>query len=771
MVGGSLVVAVMLALGFTIPQVFLVLAIASGGVALHIARLLPRDLAKTVVAALFRWLYRVEVQGLDKLRGETGPLVIVANHVSWLDGALMACFIPGDTAFAINTHIFSTWWAGLSRHFATMIPVDPANPLSTKTMIRAVEAGKRLIIFPEGRLTVTGALMKVYDGPAVIADKAKAKLVPVKIEGVQFSTFTRLKGKMPLRWFPKVTITVQDPVGLDLPATLKGRARRHAAGQRLYDVLSKMMFQTRRTDVALFTALLDARRLHGGDQPVVEDIDNYMRPLNYDRLVFASLMLGRKLAGLSQPGERVGLLLPNSVGAVVTFLALQSQGRVPAMLNFSTGTEAMLSACKAAEIRTILTSRRFIDKARLGEAAGRLDLAAKLVYLEDIRAQTGPAAKMVLSLMGLPPLRRAFTRLALLLRRPPKTLADDPAVVLFTSGSEGLPKGVVLSHRNLLANIAQLGARIDFSPADRVFNALPIFHSFGLTGGFLLPILSGIKTFMYPSPLHYKIVPELIYDTNATVMFGTNTFLTGYARHANAYDFYSVRYIFAGAEKVEAETRRTYADKFGLRILEGYGATETAPALAINTPMYFKAGTVGRLLPGIEARLETVPGVAEGRQLWVKGPNVMLGYLKEDRPGVLIAPADGWYDTGDIVALDADGFLSIVGRAKRFVKVAGEMVSLGAVEAAAASLWPGRAHAAVGVNDARKGEQIVLVTDQPGASRADLLTQAKARGTAELLVPRRVIVVDQLPLLGSGKIDYPAVAGLVAAAEETLPPT
>ena len=767
MVAGSVIVAVMLAAGLSIPDIFLAVAVGTAFVAAIICKLLPRELFCSVAAWLFRRLYRVEVLGLEKLRAVNGPMVIVANHVSWLDGPLMAAFIPGDTAFAINSFVFTKWWGRLSKVFAHIIPVDPTNPMSTKSMIRAVEDGKRLIIFPEGRLTVTGSLMKVYDGPGVIADKAKATLVPVKIDGTQLCRLNRLEGKMPLKTFPKITISVQDPVNLRIPAELKGRARRRIAAQHLYDVMSTMMFQTRSTDVTLFEGLLEARRVHGGAKGIVEDIETITRPLSYDRLVFGSLMLGRTIARLSRPGEYLGVLLPNAAGTVVTLFALQSQGRVPAMLNFSSGAENMLSACRAAEIRTILTSRRFIGKARLEDSLARLAAETRVIYLEDVKAQAGRLAAVLVAAMDLPLLGASFTalfsRLALARWRLSRRVAqgpDTPAVALFTSGSEGKPKGVILSHRNLLANIAQLGARVDFNPADKVFNALPIFHSFGLTGGLLLPVLSGIKTFVYPSPLHYRIVPELAYDTNATVMFGTNTFLAGYAKHANVYDFYSVRYIFAGAERVEDETRRVCFEKFGLRILEGYGATETAPVIAVNTPMYFRAGTVGRILPGIDFRLAAVPGVDDGQRLIVKGPNVMMGYLKDDAPGVLQPPADGWYDTGDIVALDADGFLRIVGRAKRFVKIAGDMVSLGAVEAAAAAVWPGCAHAAVGVADPKKGEQIILLTDQPQATRASLLAYAKEKGLSELMVPKTVQPVDRLPLLGTGKIDYPAVLAL-----------
>jgi acyl-[acyl-carrier-protein]-phospholipid O-acyltransferase/long-chain-fatty-acid--[acyl-carrier-protein] ligase len=337
---------------------------------------------------------------------------------------------------------------------------------------------------------------------------------------------------------------------------------------------------------------------------------------------------------------------------------------------------------------------------------------------------------------------------------------NDPAVILFTSGSEGVPKGVVLSHRNILANSAQCLARLAANGEDLVFNVLPVFHSFGLTGGLMMPLLGGVPVYLYPSPLHYRIVPELIYDSCATIFFGTDTdtFLRGYARTAHPYDFRSVRLIVAGAEAVKESTRQTYMERFGVRVLEGYGVTETAPVLAMNTPIANKAGTVGRLSPLMRARLEPVAGIAEGGRLFVSGPNVMLGYYRAENPGVLEAPNDGWHDTGDVVTIDAQGFISIKGRVKRFAKIGGEMVSLAAVEALAAEAFPGAPLMVVSLPDARKGERLVLLTTDATLKRDGLQKHARARGAAELMVPAEIVRVDSLPLLGSGKPDYVAAA-------------
>jgi acyl-[acyl-carrier-protein]-phospholipid O-acyltransferase/long-chain-fatty-acid--[acyl-carrier-protein] ligase len=415
----------------------------------------------------------------------------------------------------------------------------------------------------------------------------------------------------------------------------------------------------------------------------------------------------------------------------------------------------MLAACQAARLKVLLTSHRFIVAAKLDGVAAELAKHVEISYLEDVQATIGIADRLLGVLMS---------RVPAMARRSSTAKPRDPAVVLFTSGSEGTPKGVVLSHANIMANRYQLGAVVDFNSTDKVFNALPIFHSFGLTGGLLLPLLTGVRTFLYPSPLHYRIVPQLAYGANATILFGTDTFLAGYARAAHAYDFYSVRYVFAGAERVRDETRKVWFDKFGLRILEGYGATETSPVISVNTAMHFKAGSVGRFVPGLDCRLAPVPGVADGGRLSLSGPNVMLGYLRVERPGEIEPPGNGVYDTGDIVAVDDRGFVTILGRARRFAKIAGEMVSLTAVERMVSELWPDDHHAVVAAPDERKGEQLVLVTDRRDAVRTLLLEHAHKAGTPELFVPRRILSVPEIPVLGTGKIDYGRIAELARQA-------
>ena len=742
----SVIAIVVLGLGFQVEHLFLLIALAGLGVAAYVCMLLPDYLFKSLLQGLFKFLYKVEVRGLDNYEKAGPRAIIVGNHVSLLDPPLLAAFLPGRPMFAVNSFVAEWFWVKPFLKLVDAFPLDPTNPFAIKSLIKEVKKDKHCVIFPEGRLTETGALMKIYEGPGMIADKSEAVIIPVRLDGVQHTPFARLKGKVPLRNFPKITITILEPRSFKISEEYKGRARRRIAARQLYNLMEDMMFLTQDREQTLYDALMKARHVNGDHEIITEDIER--KPMRFKQLVRGSVVLGRKIAGFTKKGENVGFMLPNSCVAAVTFFGLQAFGRVPAMLNYSSGTQAVLSACRSAQIGTVISSRRFIEFARLTKLVEEMESQVKFVYLEDIRSKISFLDRI----RGFySPITAEYTH------KRQGIVPDDPAVILFTSGSEGLPKGVVLSHANLMANIVQMTSRVDFNRQDIVFNCLPIFHSFGLTAGTLLPILSGIRTFLYPNPLHYRIVPEMVYSSNASIMFGTDTFLNGYARMADPYDFYRMRYIFAGAEKVKDETKQLYMDRFGVRVLEGYGSTETSPALTLNAPMQMKAGTVGRLLPGIEYRLDDVPGVEHGGRLFVRGPNVMLGYYLHDQPGVIQPPEGGWHDTGDIVDVDAQGFVTILGRAKRFAKIAGEMVSLTSVETMVSKVYPDFTHAVVAIPDKRKGEQLILVSTCADIKREDLSKYAGENGMSELSVPKTILSMDKLPVLGSGKTDYTAL--------------
>jgi acyl-[acyl-carrier-protein]-phospholipid O-acyltransferase / long-chain-fatty-acid--[acyl-carrier-protein] ligase len=745
-IGSVLFGALQQAIGLSVPMSFVVLGVGTLVVAIIIARTMPTSWVIDFLSIVFRAFYHLEVKGYENIAKAGDNAIVALNHVSFLDPPLAMSLLPKRPVFAIDVTMSRHWWIQPFLKFARTMALDPLKPFSLRAIINAVKDGNMLVIFPEGRITVTGSLMKIYDGAAMIADRSDAMVVPVHIDGPEATIFSRLNGsQVRRRWFPKITVNILEPIKLKIDPEIKGRKRRQAAGAALYEVMSDLMFRSTPTDRTVVEALIEAMKVHGPAWPAIED--PVSGALTYRRLMQAVAILGAKLMPLALGGRPLGVMLPTSNGGVVTLFAVMSAGRVPAMINFTSGAANILAACRAAEIDTILTSRAFVEKGHLENLVAQLEKAVRIVYLEDIRATITTADKLRGLLRWKKPL---------VARKP-----DDWAVILFTSGTEGLPKGVVLSHRNVLTNVAQCAARIDFGREDKLFNALPIFHSFGFTGGVVLPLISGVPLFLYPSPLHYRTVPELVYWKCATVLFGTDTFLAGYGRMANPYDFRSLRYVVAGAEPVRDSTRRIYLEKFGLRILEGYGVTETSPVLALNTPMFNKFGSVGRLLPGMQAKLEHVEGVEEGGRLYVSGPNVMLGYLRADRPGVLEPPPEGWHDTGDIVTIDAEGFITIQGRAKRFAKVGGEMISLAAVEMLASDLWPNNVSAVAAAPDARKGERLILVTDKPGATRADFQAYARSKHASELMLPSEVIVLDKLPLLGSGKVDHMALGKFV----------
>lgn len=699
--------------------------------------------------------------------------IYVANYASWIDPLLLMLLLHNefgenepDFVVAVNIRHKHLWWSKLAARLGNVLHYDPVKVDAECSALLAdvIRSGRTVILLPEGRPTDTGALLPICDTLANLLAEADPLLHPLYIDGTERTLFSNIKPRQcRTAWWPRITLHVFPAVRLTLPAGSKGRERTLQAAGQVYDLLSQIAFERYDYHCTLFRGILRAMRRHGGRHIIAEDAER--NRLSYRRLVAGSYILGRAMCRkLKRDEETVGLMLPNANGALVAFCGLQAYGRVPAMLNFTAGRRNICSAARTAMIRTVFTSKRFVKIADMEQTINALrEEGLNVIYLEDLRRKISLAAK----LRGLLRARAGFRGYDRLHRN--SHLAYDserPAVILFTSGSEGAPKGVALSHENLMANVAQLHGRIDFGARDCLFNPLPMFHTSGLTGGVILPLMSGMKMFLYPSPLHYQTIPELIADTQSTILFATDTFLCGYARYAHPYHLHRLRYVFAGAEKLREETRRLWAEKFGVRIFEGYGVTETAPVLAFNTPMHCRPGAVGRLAPGILHQLVPVEGIEAGGRLVVQGPNIMIGYLLPDNPGQLVPPQEGWHDTGDIVDIDEEGFVYIVGRAKRFAKIGGEMVALSAVEQQVEALWPDAQHAVVAMPDSRKGEQLALVSTQGNAERTVIAAHFREQGLPELYIPRMVMVVDEIPLLGSGKIDYPAVQALVIQEEK-----
>ena len=701
---------------------------------------------------LLRTLFRFQAYNLDALK-TPGPVLLIPNHTSWIDWLFLWVCLEEDWKFVSSSVSAQTNWLFrilmINRY---TLPVDTHSPYAVKHMAEFLKGGGRLVLFAEGRLSRTGTLMKLFDGTGFLIFKTKAKVITAYLRGAGGLPYSPNPGWK--KCFPKVTAHFSTALTApELGEISTGRARARLTGW-LRDQMVRQQFDVETAFGApnILAAVSEIARKHPG-QLILEDAT--LQSLTYRKLMVGADVLAQALRGTVAGSERVGLLLPNVNATPVAILALWSLDKIPAVLNFSSGTPTMLACAELAGLKHIVTSRVFLERTKIN-ADDFVKAGIGLIYLEDVRT-------------GITGSQKLFTLLRRIFHLPSSDhsspAADSTAVVVFTSGSEGVPKGVELTHANILANIRQMLAVTDITDGDRLFNCLPLFHSFGLTVGTFLPLVRGIYIFLYPSPLHYRMVPAAFYEHDCTVFLSTNTFLNGYARKAHPYDFRSLRYLFAAAEKLQEATALAWSQKYGVRILEGYGATECAPCLSVNTPLEPRYGSVGRLLPGMEHKLEPVEGVAEGGRLFVRGPNVMKGYLNAEANAKFQA-LGGWYDTGDIVSVDAEGYLHILGRMKRFAKVSGEMVSLTAVEDALAGAFPQYGlHCQIAIitrPEENKGEALIAVTNEPKLTLDEIRDAIKAKGLTNLSVPRAIKVVNEIPKLGTGKVNHRELQALIS---------
>ncbi|MBZ9808646.1 AMP-binding protein [Mesorhizobium sp. BR1-1-9] len=685
----------------------------------------------------FKLAYRISDSRIAIARDAAAPVIYVISHQSHFEPALMLSLLPDDTLHILDGASARAPWLEPWRELGRTIAFNAEHVFVSRRLVRVLKGKGRLAVYLPDAVEPDVKSFRLFRAVTRIAMQADARIVPIFVGGARDLPVSLTPASIaPRRWFPRLSISALEPMTIaELVARIPDQASNTNA---LFDRFSEARFAAADLDRGLFLAMRDAATRVGASHPIIEDVVS--GALSYRKLFIGARVLGRRFEAVTAPGEAVGLLLPNANGVVLSLVGLLSAGRVAAMINYTAGPASITAAIRTAVIRTVVSSRAFIEKADLGDIVTAVEKGgAKFLWLEDTRASVTALEKLTAALLWRWPLQRQD--------------AAKPAVILFTSGSEGTPKAVVLSHKNLYANAMQAEARVTISPADILLNVLPVFHSFGLTGGTILPLVTGVKLFLYPSPLHYKIIPEIARKVKPTVMFGTDTFLANYARTAKDGDFSSLRFVVAGAEAVKPETRGAYRERFQAEIIEGFGLTEAAPVVAVNTAIHSRDGTVGRLLPAIRMKLEPVEGIEGAGRLWLDGPNMMMGYMTADRPGEL-QRLEGWHDTGDIVSVDREGFITIRGRAKRFAKIAGEMVSLGAVEMLVQSLWPEERHAAVAVPDKRRGERIVLVTTADDASAEELRQFGKKAGAAELMVPNDIVKVEEIPALGSGKTDY-----------------
>ena len=727
---------------------------------------------KFIAKIITKLLYRIEISGMENYEKVKDRCVIIANHQSLLDAALISIYLPDKPLFAIDIGWANKWWVKhLCLKVTNTISLNPFHPMAVKTLIKHMrEESDRLVIFPEGRLTITGHLMKMYDGAGMIAYLADIPLLPIRIHNAQRAKIATpyLKGIIKRVLFPKIKLTICPAEKIKCPKDIRGRKRRLFIQKQTQNIMNNMMINTNKIPNTIFDAILNSNKFYNSKDIVLQDITK--NPITYKNLIKQTYILANYLdknyiqTKISKQKDSLGLLLPNLNATFLTFLASQLSGLIPAMLNYSGGKKSILDACKLAKVNLIITHRTIVEKMKLEKLIKEIENSEiKIIYLDDVINEI-KSNKLKYGLTSK--IKKQSKKIS----KNPKS-ANNTACILFTSGSEGSPKGVLLSHKNILSNCNQLSICLDGNHKDISFNSLPLFHAFGLVAGTIFPILNGVKTFLYPSPLHYRMIPEYIYHENATILFGTDTFLAGYARFANRFDFRSIRFIVSGGEKLKDTTKQAYFDNFGLTIYEGYGATETSPVISVNTPLSFKENTTGKLLPGLKAKIKPIKDIKTGGRLLIKGPTVMLGYYKIDNPGVLEPVKNGWYDTGDIAEIDEDNFITIKGRLKRFAKVAGEMLSLTQLESVIQKLWPEYTNAILTIPDKKKGEALILITDLDDANTSSESKKSKLKsilrkhilehGLSTLYLPTDIIFCDSIPLLSTGKINYPKLTEMI----------
>jgi acyl-[acyl-carrier-protein]-phospholipid O-acyltransferase/long-chain-fatty-acid--[acyl-carrier-protein] ligase len=695
----------------------------------------------------FKLTHRIRDRDIRLARDAQAPVIYVISHQSKLDPALMLCLLPEDTLHILDPESAQAEWLSPWRKLARTIAFNAEHVFVSRRLVRVLKGKGRIAVYVPDEVEPDVKAFRLYRAVGRIAQAADARIVPIVIDGARHSRWSLADTKdAPRRTAPALTVgvlpaqTVAELIAASGPAA-------GTASNVLFDRLAEARAATAHRGETLFSALRGAARDFGADARILQDAGG--EPMTYRRMLMAARILAGRFARMTAPGDVVGLLLPTATPTALALAGLASAGRIGALMNYTAGPANITASVRTTTMRIVLSSRRFVEKADLGATVEAAQAGgARVVWVEDLLAGITRFDKAIAALAWRGPVGRSR--------------AADAAVIVFTSGSTGAPRAVVLSHANLVANAMQVRARLDVGPGDLLMNVLPLFHCFGLTGGLVLPLLAGVPVVLYPSPLHYKLIPKVARKVRPTILFATDTFLAAYARTAADGDFSSLRFAVAGAEPLREETRRVWKERFGVRLLEGYGMTEAAPVVALNTAAHARDGTVGRLLPGMRLRLEPVEGIANGGRMHVSGPNIMVATMSEERPGVAIPVAGDWHDMGDIVSLDREGYITIRGRARRFAKIAGEMVSLAAVEALAAATWPAARHAAVALPDARRGERIVLLTTVEEPEAGDLRRTARDAGAPEIALPQDILTVDEIPILGTGKTDYADVRRIAA---------
>ncbi len=718
---------------------------------------------RKVLTAIARIPYRITTQGLGALPG--GGFLMLPNHLTWIDAILLQLACPRTIRFVVWESYF---YARIFRPFLTFVGAIPISNTRAKdairTAIECLRAGEIVCIFPEGELSKSGTLLRIQRGYELIARQAKCPVVPVWLDQIWDSVFSYRGG----RFFWKRPKSVRFPVTIAFGEAIAPRQADPAKVRQRFLELSEFCYQQRpflRGHVA--DACLRGLKKSAGTIAVIDGHDGTQ--LQRGRLLAAALSLSR-IVRARVPEKRVGIVLPPGAPALLANLAVLFAGKIPVNLNFTAGLSALEASIRKGGIGSAITADAVRGKLK------EFPWPQNVLLLDELKDDIRRGAVKWFLLSKLLP-TGCLGRIAGI----PRDGDRNEAFLLFTSGSSGEPKGVALSHRNLLANTRQFGDMLDLAPADVIFGALPFFHSFGATVCLLFPIIEGVRVVTYPNPLDAAKCAALIEKHGATIVLATPTFLRGYLKRATREQLRSVKLLVTGAEKLPEELSEAFLAKFGIEIMQGYGLTETSPAASFNLPNRVpdavqasnRRGSAGKLVAGLAAQIRDPETGApltlhDKGMLWFKGPNVFEGYL-DDPVRTATVLIDGWFRTGDLARFDDDGFLFIEGRMSRFSKIGGEMVPHETVEAKIVETFGfsgegERIVAITGAPDEAKGEVLVVLTTRD-LSQNDLREKLSAAGIPNLWIPRHILRIAQIPVLASGKLDIQGCTELARQAK------
>ncbi len=718
----------------------------------YVVNTVPEFMLRFILWMATHTLFKIRIVGQENVPFR-GPALLVANHMSHIDGFLINACIQRFIRFMVWKPFYEmkalNWFFRLGK----AIPVGTSGPRDVIASIRAarkeIEAGHMVCIFAEGAISRTGNLLPFKRGLEKIVDGLDVPVIPVHLDRLWGSIFSFERGKFLWKWPKRIPYPVTVSFGKPMPATSEAHEVRQAIVELASEATSFAKSPADRLDLSFIRTARKNRRKFAMT-------DSTGRELTYGRALIGSVLIQQWMKK-NRPGEdMIGLLLPSSVAGALANVGVVMAGKAPVNLNFTAGRESMASAIGQCGIRTILTSKIFLAKAKIEAMEGA-------VFVEDILGRVTTVQKLRAAVAA----RWMPARLLASKRTP-----DSLATVIFSSGSSGIPKGVMLSHFNILANIRAVAQVYWIGESDRIIGVLPFFHSFGFTVTIWFPLISGCGAVYHPNPTEAAKIGELVAKYKGTFLLSTPTFCANYTRKCSKEEFASLRFVLVGAEKLRESVGKAFQEKFGVELLEGYGATEMAPVVSVNRPDFEagrdtqtgnKAGTVGHPLPGVAVRvvnpatMEPLGPNTEGLLL-VKGPNRMMGYLGQAER-TAEALRDGWYVTGDIGALDDEGFIRITDRLARFSKIGGEMVPHLKIEELIYAIIGDYGCVVTGIPDDQRGERLVALYTRTDMAPAELWRRLSETELPKLWLPKRenIYQVEALATLGTGKLDLVAV--------------